>query len=107
MEGVSLHLLMEVFKTFGFAGLVMMVWWVDSKNIRKILESYKEDVAEIRRMYENNVELVKDYRGLARDLKEVVIMNTQAVTHLADDIEKNQFCPMVRLEKQAKGVMHD
>lgn len=57
------------------------------------------------RMYENNVKLVEDYEALSKDLKEIIIMNTQAVTKLNDGIEQNQFCPMVRLEKAAKGVV--
>lgn len=51
------------------------------------------------RMYEDNVALVEDYRSLAGDLKEVVIMNTQAIVGLDNDISKNQFCPLVRKEQ--------
>jgi len=36
------------------------------------------------RMYECNVDLVKSYEGLARDLKDVVMMNTEAMTRLGD-----------------------
>ena len=57
------------------------------------------------RMYENNVKLVEENEALAKDLKEVVIMNTQAMTKLAEGIDKNQFCPMVRLEKRAEGMV--
>ena len=52
----------------------------------------------------SNVRLVEKYETIATDLKDVVIMNTQAMTKICDDIEKNQFCPMVRLEKKAQGV---
>ena len=55
-------------------------------------------------MYESNVRLVEKYENLAGDLKEVIIMNTQAITRLDDGMRGNQFCPMVRLEKKAQGV---
>lgn len=57
------------------------------------------------RMYERNVELVKSYDGLSHDLKDIIMLNTQAVTKACKDIETNQFCPAVRLEKKAKGMM--
>lgn len=56
------------------------------------------------RMYEDNVILVNNYSNLAKDLHDVVIMNTQAMTRLIDSIKTNQYCPAVRLEKNATGV---
>ena len=99
MDTFSLKTLFDLFQGFGPIGIVVLLWWYDVKQIRKILEQYKGDMIEMRRMYENNVELVKDYRGLAGDLKEVVIMNTQAIVGLDKDIAKNQFCPLVRKEQ--------
>ena len=57
------------------------------------------------RMYEDNVTLVKDYARLANDLHDVVIMNTQAMTRLIDSIKTNQYCPAIRLEKSARGIV--
>ena len=57
------------------------------------------------KMYEKNVSLVEDYATLAKDLHDIVIMNTQAMTKLVESIKKNQYCPAVRLEKRAKGVV--
>lgn len=104
MDGLSFSVLLEVFKSFGFAGMIVLIWWVDSKNIHKVLERYQSDMAEVRTMYENNVRLVDHYEDLARDLKDVVLMNTEAMTSLAKDVRGNQFCPMVRLEKKAGGI---
>jgi len=104
MDGLSFSVLLEVFKSFGFAGIIVLIWWVDSKNIHKVLARYQADMKEIRLMYESNVRLVTHYEDLARDLKDVVLMNTEAMTTLAKDVRGNQFCPMVRLEKQAQGV---
>ena len=52
------------------------------------------------KMYEANVELVNDYKGLAVDVHDVVILNTQVLQQLVSDVEKNQFCPLVRKEQR-------
>lgn len=57
------------------------------------------------RMYEDNITLVKDYNSLANDLHDVVIMNTQAMTRLIDSIKTNQYCPEIRLKKEARGLV--
>jgi hypothetical protein len=57
-------------------------------QISLILSQYREDMLEQRKMYENNVELVKQYRLLADDLKDIIIMNTTAMTKLVEKIEK-------------------
>lgn len=101
----DLDTLLDVLQKFGPFGIVLVMWWFDMRAIRKVLDCYKTDMAEIRRMYESNVKLVQAYEGMAKDLKDVIIMNTQAFTRLDDDIEQNQFCPMVRLKKQAEGVV--
>jgi len=56
------------------------------------------------KMYESNVSLVEDYSKLAEDLHDVVIMSTQTMTRLVDSINTNQYCPAIRLKKQAEGV---
>jgi hypothetical protein len=123
METVSLGVLLDVLKNFGPIGLIAIMWWVDNRNIKKIidenrhhndnvLDGYKRDMLEIRRMYENNVHLVqcyvdltKDYKSLTADLKDAYILNTQAFQRLSDDVEGNEFCPHVRLQKKASGVV--
>ena len=116
MDQLGLQTLFSVLANFGVAGLVIIIWWYDHKQLRreqehhkaetaKLFLLYKEDMGEMRQMYKNNVHLVESYLGLARDLKEVVMMNTQAFTRLEDAIEKNQFCPAVRLRKDAVGII--
>lgn len=56
-----------------------------------------------KRKYENNVQLVKDYQSIASDLKSIVLLNTQTITVLIEDIRTNQYCPYVRLQKTAIG----
>jgi len=102
VETINLVGFFEIFKNFGLVGLIIVLWWMDQKKVYKILDQYKGDMAEVRRMYENNVSLVKDYRSIAVDLKDVVIMNTQAITEIAEEIRQNEFCPMQRVEKIKK-----
>ena len=122
METVSISAILEILKNFGPIGLIAFMWWMDTKSIRKIMDenkqyvqeilgSYKRDMAEIRRMYEDNVRLVeshdalnRNYAALASDLKDAYIMTAQINQRLADSIESNQYCPMVQLEKKAAGV---
>jgi len=84
----------------------IMIFLVIGPWIMSLLISYMQAkrFESVVRMYENNVKLVEDYEALSKDLKEVVIMNTRAVTKLNDGIEQNRFCPAVRLEKRAEGV---
>lgn len=114
MEGLSFLKLLEFASSFGLPGLILIIWWVNERSRERMLQQYRgdmdktldqyaEDMRETRRMYESNVKLVKSYEELAKDLKDVVILNTQAMTRLKDDIRSNQFCPHVRLEKRAKG----
>ena len=106
METINLVGYFEVFKNFGLIGLIIVLWWIDQKKVYKILEKYKTDMAEQRRMYESNVSLVKDYHSVASDLRDVVIINTQAMTKLSEEIRQNEFCPMQRVDKKKviKGV---
>lgn len=84
MEAISMSILLQTFGAFGPFGVVVVIWYFDMKCMRKILARYKEDVDEIRAMYEKNVSLVKDYNSLAKDLKDVIILNTQQITRLSD-----------------------
>lgn len=111
MDSINLAGIMAFFQAFGPIGLVAVIWYIDMRALRKqhgdhkdevakILAGYKDDMAEVRRMYENNVKLVDGYQGLAEDLKDIVIMNTQQMTHLSDQIGQNEYCPMRRVEKK-------
>ncbi len=101
----SFHTIIKLMAEFGLVGVVLIMWWVDTKAMKKVLDNYREDMDEIRQMYKNNVVLVEGYESLAGDLKDVIIMNTQAFTRLDDGIKGNQFCPQVRLKKEAEGVV--
>lgn len=99
--------LFQLGQSLGPVGLLMVFWFLDSRRTDKILKSYKEDAQEARQMYKDNVILVKQYADLARDLKDIVIMNTQGFQIVHDevqgarkDIRDNDFCPMVTVKKE-------
>ena len=114
MDQIAFDLAVKLVSSFGIPGIIFVVWYFSEKSHEKTLQSYREDtlrqqkvfqdgLAEVRRMYEDNVELVKAYANLASDQKDVLIMNAQGFAKLSDQIDRNQFCPMIRLKKQATG----
>lgn len=110
MEAIGYYSALEPFAKLGVLGLVIFLWWYDNRQTRKIiachkkdlsviLDRYENDMAEMREMYKNNVELVKDYKSIAGDLKEVVVLNIRECTKMKSSIDTNQFCPLARLDK--------
>lgn len=100
MEALSLQGLSKFIVDFGTLGVVILLWWHDSRRFAEILAVYKKDMDEQRTMYDKNVSLVRDYHSIASDLSSVVILSTQTMTRLADEIRQNQYCPMVRIDKK-------
>ena len=114
VEGISLESIIKLISNFGIPGLVLVLWYLSDKSHELTLKQYREDMLEqrktyedglreVREMYERNAMLVKDYASLARDLRDIVVMNTQTLTRVCDDVNRNQYCPMVRLKKEATG----
>lgn len=114
MDGIGLSHVIPIVSNFGIPGLVLLLWYLSDRAFQKALTQYREealatrkqyesDIGEIRAMYEKNVDLVKGYAGVCKDLKDIVVLNTQAWQRTSDDINRNQFCPMVRLRKEAEG----
>ena len=110
MDSFSLGAFIDIMAQFGWGGIITIIWWVDSKRLADQQRRHQEDVAklflqmernmnEMRQMYVDNVELVKDYNRVATDLHDVVVLNAQVMQQLVSDIEKNQFCPLVRKEQ--------
>lgn len=127
MEGLGIHTIVGLGTALQIGGpllAILVIWWFDrrdmqkvqsanQKNITAILEQYKADtaalahqheiyMAEMRRMYESNVELVKRSNAIAADFKEVLILNVQTSTELTLAIKGNLFCPLQRLEFSPK-----
>jgi hypothetical protein len=116
MEGLDLKQIVDMASSFGIPGIVLILWHFSEKSHERALRAYRDDMQrtlaqyheemiEQRRMYDNNVELVKECLETSRTLKDVIVLNTQALTSLKESVEKNQFCPMVRLQKEAVGVV--
>lgn len=114
-EVMSFSQLTALFKDYGPFGIVVVMWFFDLRQMRKMASSYRDDVkdilsehkkymTEIRQMYENNVVLVDNYESMAKDQKDIIIMNTQSLTQLHDDVHQNQYCPYQRVEKKKVQV---
>jgi hypothetical protein len=109
----------------GLAGLVLVLWVFSDRgrardiavsrkdaadllekyrdDTQRILTAYREDASEARRYYQTNVTLVESYLALAKDLKDIVVLNTQVWTRTFDAVASNQYCPLNRVDKDAKG----
>jgi len=91
MDPVSLHQIISLGAALQVGGpilAVLVIWWVDRRDIQKILAFYREDMQDMRRMYESNVVLVKGYQALCGDLKDIVILNSTGFQKLADDLKR-------------------
>jgi hypothetical protein len=98
----------------GPAILVAILWyWSDRASqkmmgaYQKTISSYREDtqawrreselqLADQRRMYEANVELVKGYAKLAEGMQDLIVLNTQKLTEMCVLVETRQDCPQMR-----------
>ena len=88
---------------------VLVIWWIDRRDIQKILKmntelmiAYREDTVKAMQLfenkYDNNILLVKSWERMSMDQKDVIITNTQALTRLADTLKYNRLCPNIKVE---------
>ncbi len=98
-------IIVELIRLLGLPGVILVIWYFDGKRIDKIMDKYKKDLIKMRTLVAKTQEIGKGYAQVASDLKDVIMLNTQAMTKIGDAIETNQFCPMVRLKevKKARG----
>lgn len=124
MDAISLPAATLFIQLLGLPGLVFIIWHYDNKRDQRkdalrnkeiaereravslILTQYKDDVAEIKKLYENNAGLVKDYNKiylrqehLYTETISIISLNTQTQTKLVENIKNNMFCPIIRREK--------
>lgn len=103
-----------IVKELGIPAVILLLWYYSERSSARLLRNYRDDVQatlrqyaehmqEIRRMYENNAELVRAYEQVAKDLRNTVTLNTSIMQELVDNIRSNQYCPMIRIEKRAPG----
>ena len=72
-------------------------------QVDETLRQYRQDVSEIKRLYESNSRLVMATNEAFKRLEKIygesisiISLNTQTQTRLTDAITNNQFCPAVR-----------
>ncbi|MBW2599560.1 MAG: hypothetical protein JRC60_05670 [Deltaproteobacteria bacterium] len=103
-----------ILQILGLPGLIFIIWYFDNKRFQRqeesrkaemqiTLDQYRQDVSEIKRLYESNSRLVEDCTkafcrldGIYTQVIDVVSLNTQTQTELVESIKGNQFCPIVR-----------
>ena len=114
METISLPLASMIIQVLGLPGLIFIIWHFDNKrfdrmredyqkHVGTILGQYRDDVSEIKQLYEANVGLVRNYEYGVRqwekldgELSGIISLNTQVLTRLVEKVENNRFCPTVR-----------
>ena len=105
---------MAIIQVLGLPGLIFIIWYFDNKRFMRqeasrkeemqlILDQYRADVSEIRRLYESNARLVDDctkafFRldSIYSQTIDIISLNTQTQTELVESIKGNQFCPIIR-----------
>lgn len=100
-----LGIAIELIRILGLPGMIFVIWYFDRKQMDKMIDKYKKDMIKSASLIKKTQELGKGYAQIAGDLKDVMMLTTQAMTKVGDAIETNQFCPMVRLKevKKARG----
>lgn len=63
-----------------------------AKLINLTLAQYRDDVSSIRRLYENNADLAKDYEKLSREHVDTIRLNTQSQQALLDWLKNRTPC---------------
>jgi hypothetical protein len=118
MDLLSLDGLIKLVSGFGLPGAILVIWFLSDRNHSKTLAAYREDtlkmhqsgresLAAVKQMYENNAVLVKAYQNISGGFQDLVVESTKTLTKVCDAIDRNQYCPMVRLKKDAKGPQGD
>jgi hypothetical protein len=87
---------LQILSGFGLPGLVLFMWWWDSRKTMEMLEQYREHMVKQERWYENNVELVKAFNRICDNQQEVCLMVTSIMVRVEGKIDTNQYCPLVR-----------
>jgi len=94
---------LAVICAFGPDILLIVFFWLQTRDLKRIVTDNDKRFEAVVKMYESNVQLVKDYQAalqqqqkLSGDLAGIITLNTQTQTHLVDAIKNNTFCPSVR-----------
>lgn len=123
--GATLTTVIAVVNLLGLPGLVLIIWSADQRRFHAMqllaqeertreAKLRQEEMAALKeqflaamsaasrqhadavRLYENNTVLTKNYEKTANELMNIIHLSTQAVTKLADQVQNNMFCPIIR-----------
>ena len=100
---LSLPWVVAIVNLLGLPGLILVFWYVDGRRMahyqiqtEQILKQYKDDVGQVTRYYESNVELVERYEKTAEGMSDIIVNNTIVYSRLIEKIDNNLFCPILR-----------
>jgi hypothetical protein len=93
VDGIDPKQFLDALSSFGFAGLIFVIWYFSRNDTQKVLDQYQKDMAEQRAMYQNNVILVENYKELSSDLKNIIILNTQTITEMCTMLKQSRRPP--------------
>lgn len=82
----------------GVVMLILILWRNYERNqselletyrsdMQRLMEAYRDDVDKVTQYYKDNVELVRGYHSIAKDLKDVIVLNTQAITRVCVQVD--------------------
>lgn len=108
---VSTDMIVTVIQMLGLPGIVFLIWYYDRQRFTKLSEmhgaelaqkdqhiadillQYREDVSEIKKLYQNNAHLCGQWEKAQQSLEklylqtiDIIALNTQAQTRLVDKI---------------------
>jgi hypothetical protein len=89
-DAIKTAMIVDLVKGFGVPGIVFVLWYFSTRSNNQTLQQYRQDMQRMERMYRNNVHLVEGYVSLSSDLKDIVIMNTQAMTRAYDSMARKR-----------------
>lgn len=92
MDQIGVMSVLKILGDFGTVGLVIFLWWSDNKRMWAVLDQYQRDMAEQRRMYEDNVKLVQAYEIIASEHVDTIRLNVAAVTELTTFLKTKTPC---------------
>ncbi|MBI5634873.1 MAG: hypothetical protein HZA15_15505 [Nitrospirae bacterium] len=84
--------------------VMVIVAWLQEKRFVSLANGHEKRFEAVVKMYEANVQLVKGYDAIAKNLQDLVIMATQTMTQVSDSVTHNLFCPLVRHKAKPRDI---
>ena len=110
-ESAGIQLIAEVIARLGttpillFLSLILVGPWMVIAFWAWMMERRQSTRFEaVVQMYQNNVELVKSYEGITKNLQDLVILTASTMQTLVRQIDSNLYCPVVRKKTKQTEV---